>query len=427
MKQAETISLEALLPKGIRVRKGKKSVSIVVQTRKQVKDGDVTKIIPDFKTVRLDLPKNYSSEQYRVAFMEALEEAKKEKVLAFKHIAVHGLDAPKTSRRGAVGTLKEVYDLVFEKQWKGKPQERNMVIYERDIFSFFPKTISMHEMQTPENYDNFVAFMTKRITERKMNNFGTCTTNTINRRLGVIRCCIAYAIQYGFMDKNKVLNPDPRELSNYGWKNLPLAKVKDKHALTVEEEQEVISKCKELGDDEFSDAFAWLIDTGMRYETEFLTFTIKDINWKTQEISFWREKTKQQSINLPLSDRAFAIAKRYKEVALTKQSQRMFGLSKHKIEAMFHKYKDLCKIEDFTPYITRRSFGTRLGDRLVQPKVIAKMMGHACVETAQRYYIQPTDKGYKRAVKLSELTDVEFDSFLTHQNTLIGHNSRKKD
>ena len=38
---SETISLEALLPKGIRVRKGKGSTALVVQTRKQVKDGDV--------------------------------------------------------------------------------------------------------------------------------------------------------------------------------------------------------------------------------------------------------------------------------------------------------------------------------------------------------------------------------------------------
>ena len=56
MAQTETISLEALLPKGIRVRKGKRSTALVVQTRKQVKDGDKTIIVPDFKTVRLDLP-----------------------------------------------------------------------------------------------------------------------------------------------------------------------------------------------------------------------------------------------------------------------------------------------------------------------------------------------------------------------------------
>ena len=45
----EKISLEALLPKGIRLRKGKKSVSLAVQTRKQVTQNGKTVIIPDFK------------------------------------------------------------------------------------------------------------------------------------------------------------------------------------------------------------------------------------------------------------------------------------------------------------------------------------------------------------------------------------------
>ena len=145
-----------------------------------------------------------------------------------KHIATHGIETPNVSKRkGAVATLKEVYDATFEKQWKGKPQERNVGILANDVFAFFPTSTDMHEMQTHENYDNFIIFLKKRVTERKMNNLGTCTTNTINRRLGIIRCCIAYAIQYGFMNKDKVLNPDPRESSNYGWKNLPLAKIKE--------------------------------------------------------------------------------------------------------------------------------------------------------------------------------------------------------
>jgi len=421
------ISLHALLPKGIRVRKGKKGDSLAVQTRKQVRDTNgKIKIIPHFKTVPIKLPKNWTSVEYEEKFLEALEEAKKEKVLALKHIVVHGLDAKKVSRTSAVGTLGEVYDLVFKKRWENTPQEKGVKVYASDIFAFFPRSIRMDDMQTHENYDNFIEFMEKRILERPANNHGTFKTTSTNRRLGVIRVCIAYAIEYGLLNPKKVLNTNPN-VRNFGWKNLSVGKVKDKHTLTLEEENEVISKCKELGDDEFGHAFQWLIDTGMRYETEFLTFTIKDISWKNKTISFWRNKTQEQSVNLPLSKRAFAIAKGYKDIALTRQSQRLFILSKHKIEAMFKKYKNLCKIEDFTPYITRRTFCTRLGERGVVPKVIAKLAGHSCVETAQRYYIQPTDKGYQRAIKIAELTDDEFDSFLDNQNTLIGHNSRNRD
>ena len=48
-------------------------------------------------------------------------------------------------------------------------------------------------------------------------------------------------------------------------------------------------------------------------------------------------------------------------------------ISKHRTEDLFKKYRKLCKIEDFTPYITRRTFCTRLGERGVIPKVLSKM------------------------------------------------------
>jgi len=424
MAVSQSISLDALLPKGIRVRKGKKSVSFIIQTRKQITDNGIKKIIPDCRTVKLDLPENYTDKEYSDAFLEALEEAKKEKILAKQHIATHGVEVKNVKRAGAVATLKEVYDKVFEQRWKGSPQEDGILIMADDVFAFFPKSISMHKMQTWENYDNFIAFMEKRIRERKMNNRGTYSTTSTNRRLTIIRCCIAEAIKHGLMNKDKVLNPDPAEVRNYGWKNLKIAKVKDKHALSVEEEQLVIDKANELGDEEFAHAFKWLIDVGMRYETEFITFTIKDINWRNKTISFFRGKTNEQSVNIPLTKRALEIANRYKDVALTRQSQRMFSLSKHKIEAMFKKYKELCNIEDFTPYITRTTFGTRLGERGVLPKVIAKLMGHSCVETAQKYYVQATDKGLERAIKMTELSDEEFDNLLENQNSMIGHNRR---
>jgi len=52
------------------------------------------------------------------------------------------------------------------------------------------------------------------------------------------------------------------------------------------------------------------------------------------------------------------------------------------------------------------------------------MMGHACTETAQKYYIQTTDKGMERAVKLTEISDEQFDSYLDNQNSNYGHNSK---
>ena len=59
-----------------------------------------------------------------------------------------------------------------------------------------------------------------------MNNRGTYNTSTTNRRLMIIRVCTAYAIEYGLLHKDKVMNTDPN-VKNYGWKNLKVAKIKD--------------------------------------------------------------------------------------------------------------------------------------------------------------------------------------------------------
>ena len=60
------------------------------------------------------------------------------------------------------------------------------------------------------------------------------------------------------------------------------------------------------------------------------------------------------------------------------------------------------------------------------PKFIARLAGHACVETAAKYYIQPTNKGLERAIKISEMSDEEFDLFFEKQTSLMGHNSRHR-
>jgi integrase len=240
----------------------------------------------------------------------------------------------------------------------------------------------------------------------------------------LIRVCTAYAIEYGLMHKDKVLNTDPREMANYGWKNLKVSASKQKNVLDKLEETNIIELMKENGDHEFADEFAWLVDIGMRYESEMLTFSIKDINWKKKTINFHRGKTNTESGDLPLSKRAFSIASRYRDVALQKTSQRMFSHSKHQLEALFKKYRLKSEFADFTPYVTRHMFGTRLGERGVNPKIIAKMMGHACVETAQKYYIKATTKGMERAMKLTELSDEQFDDYLEHQKTMLGHNSK---
>ena len=416
------VDTSMLLPRGIRVRGN----SLVVQTRKQVVHNGKVNTVSDFKSVKMKLPKNHTAVEYTEAFLVALEEAKREKLLAHKHIATHGLEVKTKVRAGAVPTLKEIFDTVFNVRWKNTPQEENVLIYEKDIFAFFPKDIRLDEMQTHDNYDNFVAFMQKRIIERKANNLSTFSTRTTNRRLSVIRCCIAHAIDKGLMDYSKVLSPNPTH-KHYGWRNLKEVQIAKKNTLTKEQEHKVIAKAQELGDFIFAHAYAWLIDTGMRYETEFFKWNLKNINFKNWTITWHRNKTGNDTENMPLTKRCIEIIKNYKTVAMQRKDQRVFAdLSKHALEDKFRKYAKLCKIKDHTPYITRRTFCTRLGERGVHPAIIMDMAGHTCVETSAKYYIKSTDVAKKRAMKTYQMSDEEFDGEEDRKSTMIGHNSKNK-
>ena len=139
----QKIALTSLLPTGIRLRKGKKFDSIIVQTRKNVIDAEGKEHqVKDFRTIKLSEPNATTEAKYVEAFKEALEEAKKEKLLAIQHIAVHGVESISAPKQRGVATLGEVYDLVFKSRWQGTPQERGVVIYAQDLFAFFPKVFS---------------------------------------------------------------------------------------------------------------------------------------------------------------------------------------------------------------------------------------------------------------------------------------------
>ena len=71
----------------------------------------------------------------------------------------------------------------------------------------------------------------------------------------------------------------------------------------------VLDKCKEMGDHDFADALVWLCDVGMRYKTEFLKFTLDNVDFKKNHVYFYRPKTNVWT-KVPLTPRARDIALR---------------------------------------------------------------------------------------------------------------------
>ena len=98
---------------------------------------------------------------------------------------------------------------------------------------------------------------------------------------------------------------------------------------------EIIDVAMGRDDTTFVDAFIWLLETGMRVDTEFLKFTIKDVNYKENFVYFFRPKTNKWS-KVPLSNRCIEIANRLRILAMERTDQRMFGhISQRQMRTMF--------------------------------------------------------------------------------------------
>jgi len=251
----------------------------------------------------------------------------------------------------------------------------------------------------------------------------TYSTKTINCRLGLLRDIFRYGIARGLLQQEKLLNPDIR-ITNMGWVNLPVKAKKRKMALSTEQEKMVLEKCNEMGDHEFADALVWLCDVGMRYKTEFLKFTIDNVNFKKNHVNFYRPKNNRWCI-VPLTPRAREIAERLKDRANMSEDKRVFGhFRQRQIRTYFDRYREWSDMpKEFTPYITRHTFMTKLGKQKVVPAVIAEL-GGVTIETAQKYYVHANDDMLIEAI--SELNKTSPANSKDKEAVGIGHNSRNR-
>jgi hypothetical protein len=112
-------------------------------------------------------------------------------------VASSGYGKNKVRKSFGVGTLKECFDALFEKQWAGQKQEKNIKIYAQDMFNYFPVDIRLVDMQTEQHYEGFIEFVRKQIEDRPMNNLSSVSNKSINHRLMLIREICRYAIRHG--------------------------------------------------------------------------------------------------------------------------------------------------------------------------------------------------------------------------------------
>jgi integrase len=418
----DIIDYKKLLPKGIRFRGNN---ALQVQSNKTATVDGKKKVYREFSTVPIKLDQHGD---YASAFQSAIQEAMKIKMHQDSMVASSGYGKNKVRKSFGVGTLKECFDALFEKQWAGQKQEKNIKIYAQDMFNYFPVDIRLVDMQTEQHYEGFIEFVHKQIEDRPMNNLSSVSNKSINHRLMLIREICRYAIRHGLLDQTKLLNTDIRSKS-MGWDNLSLEPSKKKRPLTEEQILQVYEQAVADGELEFADQFIWLCDTGMRHKTEHDRFTVGDINFKEGNIIFFREKTKSWSVPIPLSERCLEIAKARKELAFKRGGKkgRIFSMGYSRRRTLFDRYKKQCNLpEDFKPYATRHTFITRLVEAGNPANVVMDLAGHTCIETTLGFYAQSSDNSLKKAIASigTQQTIVDSSNFLDSQSTMIGHNSR---
>ena len=335
-----------------------------------------------------------------------------------------------------VGTMGSVFQMMFLKEWGGCTDKQQDLVksFYKDLKEYFGDEKRLSTF-TEEDIDSFKDFVAKKIAERPKNMTGTVSNNSINKRLGVLRSIMKYALSKRLLSNDQLINPDPR-VKNMGVADLPRGVTKRKPAFTEMEQEQFLQIVQKTDDQEWYDTWAWAFDTGMRHEGELDSFTIDNVDFGRKTITFWRPKTKSWSVEMPLTQRCLEIISRRRKIASARKDRKVFPSSASSRRSNWQKHIAKCNFnKHFTPYTTRHTFITRLAEAEVSPKVVMEMAGHTCIETTMTYYTKSTSKLLNNAIlalqnnretgKIKPVKAIHDNNDSTDNSSMIGHNSRK--
>lgn len=417
-------------PKGVRLIRD--TYLIVDASKKLMKDGVMTPVRLS-KTVALNFEATDSDSKAKEKFELALQEAIRIKHQLHRGLVTTGFATTHKPKALGVGKLQEVFEDMYQNKWGNSPDKKQAEScrqYFNDVVEYFKPDFKLN-LFTIDMIEEFKAWVSIKIAERPANGMGSVSNNSINKRLGVIREVLRYAIKKRLLKPDEVPNPDPR-VNNMGVVDLPRGDSKQKPAFTLEEQENYIKAVREFGNDWFADLLTVAFDFGMRQEGELFHFTVDNINYGRKTIQWFRPKIGVWSEETPITDRCLAIFKKYREVAIQRKDRVMFPYSKGKMRNAWDKYIKLCNFNiKFTPYCTRHTYITRLAENGVNPKVCQKLAGHKVIETTLRYYTKTSSKLLTDAMEKmqNQVADYEKSLKLVHNvkstPSMVGHNSIK--
>ena len=265
--------------------------------------------------------------------------------------------------------------------------------YYKDIIYFFGENKKLNSFSVSE-IEEFKKFLVNHIKNRKNNYRKTCSNTSINQRLGCLRIILREALKNKLIEEKDLPNPNPR-VNNMGVEDLPRKHSQQKFALTKSEQKILLNNTT---DKFWNDLFSFAFDTGLRHEGELNKIRPSDVDYGRRTIQFYRPKTGQMSVDIPLTNSAYEILNRRKQ-----NNNLFFPVSISSIRNFWYKYISLCNFhKKFTPYSTRHTFITRLAEEDTNPKIAMELAGHKCIETTLKFYTHSSSKKLKEAISKLE-------------------------
>lgn len=273
----------------------------------------------------------------------------------------------------SIKTMKQLYQLTFDRYWKGTRNEKTAGANARDIasalgMSTHPSTI------TPSEIDRAISSFRER---------GNSDA-TINRKLSALSKMLRFAMDRGVIQRMPRIEKFPEEEGRIRW-------------YSHEEEKVFLDYLEAEGRTDFYDLLVFLFDTGAR-PSEAARIRWRDID--ESYVRLWRTKTKKS--------RSIPMTVRLKEVLDTRRGRAVDGRDSDlifpgwlddqdrttKMSSEFAAMRKAVKLEDEDAvlYGCRHTFGTRLAQGGASMVAIKRLMGHASIVTTQRYtHLSPDD------------------------------------
>ena len=269
--------------------------------------------------------------------------------------------------RGSGKTVGELFDEVFEAEWKFQASSSNTAAK----IKFFKAVLGANKpIKTlkMEDVDRFVSILRKGehpLLKKELSN------GTLNRYASVFIKAMKYAEQREWVTTHLRIKKFKENNSN-------------SRIISSEEEDAIIKTALHFGYVDVADGVAVSIDTGLR-AGELKRLTSKNIQMVQGEpyLKFFRTKAQNHSL-VPLTERAFKVLKSRKEFALQNKGF-LFPQRTNWYRQGYEKVLDHLELEGINWHMLRHTCCSRLVMAGMDLMGVKEWMGHKSITMTQRY------------------------------------------